>query len=177
MSYQLKDLLEKLCREKLAYDQCYDDDDFHLSTLLGTVNDIVKIYSKETEKGGMRLNEVRDKAFDYAKKQGFHKKINIGEKLMLIVSELSEAMEADRNGKYCIDPVLMNGNKLVGYDPEKVKVLAYNQAVKGTVEEEIADAIIRICDLAGILKIDLDWHVRAKMAYNETRPYKHGKKY
>lgn len=25
--------------------------------------------------------------------------------------------------------------------------------------------------------VNLDWHVRAKMRYNVTRPYKHGKKY
>jgi NTP pyrophosphatase (non-canonical NTP hydrolase) len=45
------------------------------------------------------------------------------------------------------------------------------------VEEEIADAIIRLCDIAGIYGIDLDWHVKAKMAYNETRPRLHGKSY
>jgi len=124
----------------------------------------------------MTLNELRDKAYDYAEKQGFHEKINIGEELMLIVSELSEALKADRKDKragnlgdipkICFDSI---SNKLY---PEE-----YETYIKGSVEEEIADAIIRLCDIAGIYNIDLDWHVKAKMAYNETRPYKHGKKY
>ena len=44
-------------------------------------------------------------------------------------------------------------------------------------KDEIADAFIRICDLAGGLEIDLERHVRAKLEYNKTRPAKHGKKY
>jgi hypothetical protein len=47
------------------------------------------------EGNSMILNELRNKAFAYAEKQGFHENINFGEKLMLIVSELSEALEAD----------------------------------------------------------------------------------
>jgi hypothetical protein len=39
------------------------------------------------------LNELRDKAFAYAEK----KQMNLGERLM---SELSEALEADRNFKW-----------------------------------------------------------------------------
>jgi hypothetical protein len=50
------------------------------------------------------LNELRDRAFAYAKKQGFHERpMNLGERLMLVVSELSEAMEADRAGKWAPD--------------------------------------------------------------------------
>jgi len=125
----------------------------------------------------MTLNEIRDEAFAYAEKQGFHEApFNFGESLMLIVAELSEALEADRKDKWagnlgdipkiCFDRI---SNKLY---PEE-----YETYVKGSVEEEIADAIMRLCALAGHRKIDLDWHVKAKMAYNSTRPYKHGKKY
>jgi NTP pyrophosphatase (non-canonical NTP hydrolase) len=126
------------------------------------------------DKGGskiMTLNELRDKAFAYAEKQGFHENINFGEKLMLIVSELSEALEADRKGKRAKNPKMSNGTYF------NVTKELYEKSVRGSVEEELADAIIRLCGLAGIYKIDLDWHVKAKMAYNEKRPYKHGKKY
>jgi len=116
----------------------------------------------------MTLNEIRDKAFNCAEKHGFHENINFGGTLMLIVSELSEALEADRNGKWA--------GKLGWANPDSVNP-EYDKLIRGTVEEELADAVIRICDLAGIYKIDLGWHVRAKMAYNETRPDKHGKKY
>jgi len=121
----------------------------------------------------MTLNELRDEAYSYAQKQGFHEqKTNFGETLMLIVSELSEALEADRNNcwsRSSIEKGLPN--------PEKIDIDLYKMHFRGTVEEEIADAIIRLCDLAGTYKIDLDWHVKAKMAYNKTRPYKHDKKY
>jgi len=118
----------------------------------------------------MTLNELRDEAYTYAKKQGFHEQpTNFGESLMLIVSELSEALEADRKGKRATVKFPYNDAFI---DPKK-----YEKHIRGTVEEELADAIIRLCDLAGTYKIDLSWHVMAKMAYNKTRPYKHGKKY
>jgi NTP pyrophosphatase (non-canonical NTP hydrolase) len=121
------------------------------------------------------LNNLRDEVLSYAEEQGFHEKpFNFGESLMLIVSELSEALEADRKGKR-EDERWASEHKYV--PPNAVKKNSYKKYIKGTVEEEIADAVIRLCDLAGIYKIDLDWPVRAKMAYNNTRPYKHGKHY
>ena len=116
----------------------------------------------------MTLNEITEKVFNYAEKQGFHENNDFGRSLMLVVSELSEALEADRQGKYFIP----NGNPTA-----LMSKAEYEVYVKGTVEEEIADAVIRLCDIAGIWGINLDWHVKAKMVYNETRPYKHGKKY
>ena len=41
----------------------------------------------------------------------------------------------------------------------------------------LADAVIRIADLCGYLGIDLDTVISEKMAYNETRPFKHGKRF
>jgi NTP pyrophosphatase (non-canonical NTP hydrolase) len=118
----------------------------------------------------MQLNKLRDEALANAEKQGFHKRrFNFGESLMLIVSELFEMLEADRNDRYVRSAIPVEFLHLT----EK----SYEEQIKGTVEEELADAVIRLCYLAGRLKIDLEWHVRAKMAYNETRPYKHGKKY
>jgi len=123
----------------------------------------------------MTLNKLRDEMFAYAEKQGFHETpFNFGESLMLIVSELSEALEADRADRY----YPRHFSKYHDSMPPKAQCKEfYEKYIKGTVEEELADAIMRICALAGHRKIDLDWHVRAKMAYNETRPYKHGKKY
>lgn len=71
---------------------------------------------------------------------------NVGEKLMLIVSEVSEAMEADRKG-------LMD-DKLTH---------------RPGVEVELADAVIRICDLAGGLGLDLAGALVEKMSYNASR--------
>jgi NTP pyrophosphatase (non-canonical NTP hydrolase) len=121
----------------------------------------------------MTLNELRDLAYAYAKKQGFHEQpTNFDGSLMLVVSELSEALEADRNKKWA-------GYRITRFIrcPNLITKEFYEEKPKGTVEEEIADAIIRLCDLAGAYNIDLEWHIEAKMAFNKTRPYKHGKKY
>ena len=41
---------------------------------------------------------------------------------------------------------------------------------------ELADIIIRVCDDAGALGIDLEAELRAKLAYNKTRSIRHGGK-
>ena len=71
----------------------------------------------------------------------------VAEKLALIHSEVSEAMEGHRKG-------LMD-DKL----PDRPMV-----------EVELADAVIRICDLAGALGLDLGGAIASKLAYNLTRP-------
>jgi len=87
---------------------------------------------------------------------------NFGEKIALIHSELSEALESARK-----DP-----NKRDEHCPDF-----------SNVEIELADAIIRIYDLAGYfcgegdpeVPFNLPGAILAKMEYNKTRPYKHGK--
>jgi NTP pyrophosphatase (non-canonical NTP hydrolase) len=71
---------------------------------------------------------------------------NKGELLMLIVSEVSEAMEGERKG-------LMD-DKL----PHRKMA-----------EVELADALIRIFDYAGAFGFDLDGAVSEKRAYNKNR--------
>ncbi|MFU1607350.1 hypothetical protein ACM25O_13275 [Sulfitobacter pontiacus] len=72
---------------------------------------------------------------------------NIPVKLMLIVSEVSEAMEGDRKG-------LMD-DKLTH---------------RPMFEVELADVFIRLMDLAGATQCDLAGAVVEKMAYNAQRP-------
>lgn len=72
---------------------------------------------------------------------------NVGELLMLCVSELSEAMEGDR--KDLMDDKLPHRKML---------------------EVELADAIIRICDLAGAKEFNLGEALAEKMRYNASRP-------
>lgn len=87
---------------------------------------------------------------------------NIGELLMLTVSELSEAMEGHRKN--------LKDDKL-----QHRKMF----------EVELADAIIRIFDIAGGMRLDLGGAFTEKMAYNamredhkpEHRKSEHGKKY
>lgn len=104
----------------------------------------------------MRLNSLVEMAHENAVAHGF-KHNNFAEAIALIHSELSEALEEDRNG-----------NPMVYY--------AANGKPEG-VAVELADAVIRICDLCGHLKIDLEKVVAEKMAYNAGRPQLHGKRY
>lgn len=108
--------------------------------------------------------------------KGFYEKEkNIGEMLCLIHSEVSEALEADRNGKYSTASIATIKGLLK--DGEMGFVHYYKDCVKGTFEEEMADIFIRVLDLCAFKGIDLETHVRAKVQYNKSREKYHGKKY
>lgn len=122
------------------------------------------------------LNELSKKAYQNAVDKGFYengKGRNIGEKLMLMVSELAEGLEADRHSSYCKHN--MDSVNAIEDDEEFVK--HYKEAVKGTFEEEMADIIIRVLDMCGYKNIDIDAHVLAKMRFNSHREKYHGKNY
>lgn len=70
----------------------------------------------------------------------------VGDKLMLCVTELAEAKEGHR--KDAMDSHLPN---------------------RSAIEVELADCIIRICDLAGRLELDLGGAIAEKLAYNSKR--------
>jgi NTP pyrophosphatase (non-canonical NTP hydrolase) len=80
---------------------------------------------------------------------------NNGEKIALMHSELSEALESMRKD-----------------NPPDDKIPAFSG-----VEAELADCVIRIMDFAHHNNLRLAEAIVAKHNYNVKRPYKHGKKF
>lgn len=111
---------------------------------------------------------------------------NVPELLMLCVSELSEALEAHCKGRMNRLRVF---NQDLGYARVTIEDFTegnenlpwlknrFETEIKDTFEDEIADTVIRLLDLSEGLGIDLETHIRLKLQYNKTRPYKHNKAY
>lgn len=78
----------------------------------------------------------------------------VAAKLCLVHSELSEALEALRDGD--------------------LKMRAGEDGKPEGVESELADTIIRILDLSEALGLDMGKAIADKMAYNEQRAFQHG---
>ena len=113
----------------------------------------------------MNLNELRDKAYKTACEHGVHdQELSNNHFLCLVISELMEAVEADRKGRRAnvdrYNKKIANSRICQGLDSDIPKErgyeVAYNETIKGSIEEELADAVIRLLDLAGLRGINLE---------------------
>lgn len=86
--------------------------------------------------------------------------VNIDQKLLLIVGELIEAQECIRSGH----DVKKKWYREKDGKPEGFSV-------------ELADAGIRLFDLAEALGLDLEADMIEKHAFNSGRPFKHGREF
>ena len=109
------------------------------------------------------LREVQRAVWSTAEEHGWHEEIDsIPVKLLMIHSEVSEALEEYRN------------------TPPECEVSYLYYRVDSDKPEgfgvELADIVIRVLDLAEMLDIDLTGIILTKMEYNKSRPYRHGGK-
>lgn len=86
--------------------------------------------------------------------------VNLGEKIALVHQELSECLEHVRN-----------------LDKQPALVFIDENGKPDGVGVEIADAVIRLIDMATFLGLDIESIMLEKHEYNTTRPYKHCKRF
>lgn len=110
--------------------------------------------NKFKKKWSNKINVIAAQIVEWRKTKGFKTPESLDTeeerdamlgKLMLVVTEVSEAAEAVRH------------NDLHNFS------------------EEIADAIIRLLDIGSTMKIDLEMHLAEKMDINSGREIRHGK--
>lgn len=95
---------------------------------------------------------------------------NFGEALMLVVTEVAEAMEAYRDGDGVAEAITEH--------PSGRRCSVGGCEVTGKpvgVPSELADIIIRVLDICGAYGVDIEKAVAAKVKYNATRPGMHGR--
>lgn len=127
----------------------------------------------------MHIHELQAIAYQQSADKGFHDdeptsgrallSLN-AERIALMHSELSEALEELRNGKpadetyYPTMPAEWHaGKEYAPFKPEGVP-------------SEMADVVIRVLDFCGANGIDLEGMITEKLAYNASRPHRHGGK-
>ena len=89
-----------------------------------------------------RLAKLQQRIWDVATAHGWHEKpISTEQYCGLVMTEMAEAIEADRNGRRF---------KMTSAPPEDPQWFQgwYQEWVKGTIEEEFADVVIRVLDMA-----------------------------
>lgn len=118
----------------------------------------------------MQLNHLTETCFEDADDNGwwdaYDNKGNaerLGEKLLMIHSEVTEAVECLRD---CEDADVLIETDACDHISGKPVGFAI----------ELADILIRTLDICGYLGIDIEKAVKTKLEYNRTRGYRHGNK-
>lgn len=106
------------------------------------------------------INNLIDRAYKCASDHGFHEEEKSNNHfLCLVISELIEAVEADRVNKHFDKEKHKMGEyaECQGWLTNEEKFInVFNRYIKDSVEDEIADAVIRLLDLYGLRGIKLN---------------------
>lgn len=111
--------------------------------------------NEQTDK--RKLNALRDECYKISCEHGFHdEQLSERHFLCLVITELSEAVEADRKDRHANVAGFENAAKV--YPIQR----CFEGYIKDTVEDELADAAIRILDLAGLNGDTFDGFIEAQ---------------
>lgn len=92
----------------------------------------------------MNLNELKDRAYKIAKSHGWHdKKLSDETYLMLIITEIAEAVQADRDNRHADIEAFKKYEDRIDFKEN------FERQIKNTVEDELADVVIRSLSFAG----------------------------
>lgn len=144
----------------------------------------------------MNIEELKKKSHEIAVEKGFWKdyeiannqkttedadiikNLFISQKLLLMISELTESMESLRKSRtYQGTPeILQELCEQSEKDPSLFQ-MRFIHHIKDTFEDELADTLIRIADLCEQRNIDIESFIKLKMAFNKFRSEKYNKNF
>lgn len=121
----------------------------------------------------MDLNKLRDEAYQIAKEHGWHdKEYSDSHWLMLLITEIAEAVQADRKNLHADIAKFKEWQENTLPLSEETRIRRFKEDfeayIKNSVEDELADVVIRCLDLAGLRKFDLDEEVETLMEMAES---------
>ena len=96
----------------------------------------------------MNYNKLAEEAHENAVKHGFWEtKVSNEHCLMLVITEIAEMVEAHRVNRKA---------NTTAYNEMPNKQIGFERFIKDTMEDEMADIVIRLGDIAGALGINFD---------------------
>ena len=118
--------------------------------------------------GTINWNELRDRAYQNAVKHGWYEEYtDIFHHMMMFVTELGEVVNADRKGQYANRTMFeLNFYRSIT-DPERHWIFCYETYIKDTVEDELADAVIRLLSFAGWQNYEIDNSLFSKESFDD----------
>jgi len=133
--------------------------------------EVLTALSQEVNGGNVKKGFWED--YEKVKEDKVLEPVVITKNIMLVVTELAEAVEALRENNRVKIADLVEFSKWRGGSFKT----SFKENIKDKFEDEIADSIIRLLDICGGLGIDIGFFVKMKLKYNSTRGAKHGKKF